>query len=62
MHRRVGADRHVGADHVVVDRTDEPRQREVRVTLSDIRCHFAELHELLKVLAPLGAQDLGTGL
>jgi hypothetical protein len=60
VQRRVGADRHVGADHVVVDRTDETHERQAAVGVGD-STPGAFRHELFKQLRPFPTQCVGAG-
>ena len=60
MQRGVGADRHVGAEHVVVDRADEPDERKVRCASACASVDVAGVDELVEQVRPLGAQLSGS--
>ena len=61
VQRRVGADRHVGAGHVVVDGADHADQDEASSGLGDLTVEFAAVGQLVEQFGPLGAQLVGTG-
>jgi hypothetical protein len=61
VQRRVGADRHVGAEHVVVDRADQPHQPEERVGGGHLGLHLAGVHQLRQQLGPLLAEQVRAG-
>ena len=61
MQRGIGPDGHVGADHVVVDRTGEPRDLEDGVAFGQFRPHFSAVHQLRQQLTPFQAQLAGAG-
>jgi hypothetical protein len=61
VQRGVGADRHVGAEHVVVDRADHPDQVQVLVRLGRLRVQLARVDQLLEQLRPLLAEQVGAG-
>ena len=56
MQGRVGADRHVGAEHVVVDRADQADQGELPVSVGLRLGHVAGGDELVEQPGPLAAQ------
>ena len=56
---RVRAHRHVGSDHVVVDRADHAGDHQVAVPPGLLRRDLARLDELGEQLGPLGAEQIG---
>jgi len=61
VQRRVGTDRHVGAEHVVVDRADQPHQPEERVRGGHLGIDLARVHQLGQQLRPLLAEQVRAG-
>jgi hypothetical protein len=61
VQRRVGADRHVGAEHVVVDRADQPHEPQERVSGGHLGVHLASVHQLRQQLRPLLAEQVRAG-
>ena len=57
----VGADRHVGADHVVVDRADQPGQAQHRMRQGCVRRYRSLGDELGAQLRPLLAKQVRAG-
>ena len=55
----VGADRHVGADHVVVDGTDQPDQGKASVDVGIDRVHIAGRDEFVQKTRPFSSQLCG---
>jgi hypothetical protein len=61
VQRGVGADRHVGARHVVVDRADDADQPESAVLVGAVGVEQAGGHELVEQLRPFFAEHVGAG-
>jgi hypothetical protein len=57
----VGPDRHVGPEHVVVDRADQPHQPQEGVRGGHLGIHLARLDQLRQQLRPLLAEPVGAG-
>ena len=61
VQRGVGPNGHVGANHVVVDRTGEPRDLEDGVAFGHFRPHLSAVHQLRQQFTPFQTQLAGTG-
>ena len=61
VQRRIGADRHVGAGHVVVDGADHADQHQAPSGIGDLTVEFAAVGQLVEQFGPLGAQLVGAG-
>ena len=61
MQALIGADRDVGALHVVVDGADQPDDGEMRMRGSLVAVDLALCMQLVEHARPLGAQNVGAG-
>ncbi len=57
----VGPDRHIGAEHVVVDRGAEPGERQVRVPFGDLGADPALFHQFGHEAQPFMVEYIGGG-